>query len=147
MSQGPRHTAREYALRMFYGADLLQQAGDGRPLRCVPNWWGEEGRLHVPPQAEKFAYELFKTFRQNQESIDMHIQNHSHNWRLSRMSPVDRNILRLAVSELMLKGESPNQVILNEAIELAKCYGDEKSPRFVNGILDALMKDFGQEVE
>jgi len=145
MSQGPRHSAREYALRMLYGADLLLQAGDERPLSCLPNWWEEEGRLYVPPQSEKFAYELFKTFRQKQETIDQRIQKHSKNWRLARMAPVDRNILRVAVSELMLKDKSPAQVVLNEAIEMAKCYGDENSPRFVNGILDSLVKEEEEE--
>mgnify|MGYP001005609848 FL=1 len=72
------------------------------------------------------------------EEIDQLIERHSLHWRVERMSRVDRNVLRLAVYELLDHEEAPARVILNEAIELAKRYGSEESGAFINGILDKL---------
>ncbi len=134
---GPRHIAREYALRILYESDILSEL-DVKPLPPVPNWWGNHDRLKVSRQAEKFALQLTSNVKEYTEQFDHLIGEHAHRWRLTRMSPVDRNILRIGVCELLNYPETPARVILNEALELAKCYGDAESARFINGILDPL---------
>lgn len=136
----PRHVAREYALRVLYALDLQTQAGLEQPVLPSSNWWHEDDKLHVSQNAERFCRRLIQYVRKNQQDIDEIIKEHSHNWRLERMSPIDRNILRLSVSELMNDTETPPSVIINEAVELAKCYGDTNSSKFLNGILDALIE-------
>jgi N utilization substance protein B len=76
----------------------------------------------------------------HREAIDELIRGQADNWRLERMPAVDRNILRLAVFELLHQDDVPKLVVLDEAIELAKMYGSEQSSRFVNGLLDGLLK-------
>ena len=75
----------------------------------------------------------------HREALDARISEHAKNWRLSRMAAVDRNILRLAVYELE-HGDTPASVILDEAVELARRFGDDPSPAFVNGVLDAVAR-------
>ena len=77
---------------------------------------------------------------EHQEKIDELIRSQADNWRLERMPPVDRNILRLAIYEMLFEKETPKLVVLDEAIELAKKFGSEQSGRFVNGLLDGLLK-------
>lgn len=72
--------------------------------------------------------------------IDELIREHAENWRLERMPPIDRNILRLAIYEMLFEGNVPKVVIVDEAIELAKRFGSENSGRFVNGLLDGVLK-------
>ncbi len=136
----PRHIAREYALRVLYALDLQTQAGLEQPVLPSSNWWKEDDKLHVSQNSESFCRTLIQSVRKNQHHIDCIIKEHSHNWRLERMSPIDRNILRLSVSELMYNTKTPPNVIINEAVELAKCYGDTNSSKFLNGILDALVE-------
>ncbi len=76
----------------------------------------------------------------HRERIDELIRSQADNWRLERMPPVDRNILRLAVYEMLHERDTPKLVVLDEAIELAKKFGSEQSGRFVNGLLDGLLK-------
>ncbi|MGC9329745.1 MAG: transcription antitermination factor NusB, partial [Candidatus Hinthialibacter sp.] len=106
----------------------------------VSNWWGKDDRLSVNREAELFARQMIAGVRKQTDQLDAIIQQHAKNWRLERMSKVDRNLLRLSVWELLFTPETPTRVILNEALELAKCYGDQDSYRFVNGILDPLAK-------
>lgn len=75
----------------------------------------------------------------HRELIDSCLVQHTRNWRLTRLHRVDRNVLRLAVYELMHEKDVPAPVVLNEAIELARAYGDSKSAAFVNGVLDAVV--------
>jgi len=139
-TSGARHSAREYALRALYGLDLLNQTGEEHPRLDRPNWWGNEDRLHVGREGERFALRLIREALERRVWIDQQIRECAHHWRLERMSSVDRNILRLAIGELLLCLETPIRVILDEALELAKGYGDEESARFVNGILDPLAR-------
>lgn len=84
----------------------------------------------------RFALELVEGVRERREEIDALISTHSTNWKLSRMAAVDKNILRMAVFELMSCGEIPTKVTINEAVEIAKKFGSAESGAFVNGILD-----------
>jgi len=91
-------------------------------------------------EAFEYAQELVRGTIDNQQRIDDLIRSQADNWRLERMPAVDRNILRLAVYEMLHERETPKLVVLDEAIELAKKFGSEQSGRFVNGLLDGLLK-------
>ena len=95
--------------------------------------------------ATALANELVRGCAKHLEAIDHRIREASKHWRLERMARVDRNILRLAIFELLERADVPRRVALNEAIELAKRYGDENSPAFVNGLLDRIAGDIGKE--
>lgn len=157
---GKRHMAREMALRMLYQMDLgggdveqVFSAFDTTDFLAASSAVGgatgeaagrtrqqaEERRLQVE-SAFGHARELVEGTREQQEEIDGLIRKQADNWRLERMSPVDRNILRLAVFEMTNEVDVPKLVIVDEAIELAKRYGSENSGRFVNGLLDGLLK-------
>lgn len=91
-------------------------------------------------EAFEYARKLVEGTVENRETIDRLIRSQTENWRLERMPAVDRNILRLAVYELLFESDVPHLVVLDEAIELAKKFGSEQSGRFVNGLLDGLIK-------
>ena len=90
--------------------------------------------------------ELVAGVAAHQEELDALIGRYSEHWRLERMAVVDRNLLRLAVYELLYLPEIPPKVVINEAVELAKRYGSEDSGGFVNGILDQVRLSVGREV-
>ena len=93
------------------------------------------------PLPDEFAINLFMAVAESIEKIDEIVVSVSDNWRLERMSRVDRNILRMGTHELTADEEIPPLVVINEAVELAKRFGTEESPAFVNGILDRIAKD------
>ena len=132
---GSRSRARECALQALYQVDL---AG-ADPLDALANATGS-GEVEGPLDGEAlaFAEELVRGVCGEREEVDALIERHSHNWRVERMAKVDRNVLRLAVWELLHHGGVPRKVVLNEAIELAKKFGSEESGAFINGILDKL---------
>lgn len=101
---------------------------------------GETVRPGLLRAAFQYAEELVEGTEEHREEIDELIRGQAENWRLERMSAVDRNILRLAVYELVFEVEVPKLVVLDEAIELAKRFGSDRSSGFVNGILDGLLK-------
>jgi transcription antitermination factor NusB len=88
-------------------------------------------------EAEAFARRLIREVRDNQDDIDAAIEGAASNWSISRMGVIERNVIRIAAAEVRL-GESPRGVILDEAVELAKRFGDKESGAFVNGIADRL---------
>ena len=96
-------------------------------------------------EGEDFASMLVGGYWTDRELIDKTIRDVSHHWRLERMTKVDRNILRLATYELLRIGDIPRRVTLNEAVELAKRFGTEASPGFVNGVLDRIADDHGKD--
>jgi len=125
----PRSRARQVALQLLYQRDLNPSAPRD----------GIEGFVHERlnnPSAETFCLGLFDGAVANAETVDRHITEAAENWRLARMAPVDRNVLRLGAYELLFTPETPASVVLNEAIELARRYGSLNSPSFVNGVLD-----------
>jgi transcription antitermination factor NusB len=91
-------------------------------------------------EAFRYAQELVRGCVAHLEKIDELIRSQADNWRLERMPAVDRNILRLAIYEMLVEKDTPKLVVLDEAIELAKKFGSEQSGRFVNGLLDGLLK-------
>lgn len=138
MSASLRHTARECALRMLYQHDVLRRVDSAIPPYLDVNWWEPDDRLYIPAEAKTLALEWVTRVDAQLEPIDESITGASHNWRVERMPPVERNILRLAIMELFEYPDVEVAVIIDEAIELAKCYGDVDSPRFINGILDSV---------
>jgi len=129
-----RRKAREVALKVLYGLDVINRdAGEAIDL-----FWANFG---APEDARPFSSLLVEGTWSKKEHLDELISRHSENWSLSRMARVDRNILRLAVYELIYCDDIPPKVTLNEAIDLGKIYGSENSGSFINGILDALYAD------
>jgi N utilization substance protein B len=103
--------------------------------------------LGAPEESETqdFANEIVRGYAAKREAIDETIRSVSQHWRLERMARVDRNILRLGVYELLEQKDIPRKVTLNEAVELAKRYGDENSPSFINGVLDRIAAELEKE--
>lgn len=140
-----RRRAREFALQALYQADLADV-----PIRqALAHVWAEQldggldGRAAESDEVE-FAQRLAGGVDERQAVIDALIDKASANWRLVRMPVVDRNILRLASYELLACEDIPVSVSINEAVELAKKYGDKDSRAFVNGILDRIAFETGR---
>ena len=134
MAAGARRKGRAYALQVLYALDLNDEAASGQAVASYAGLF----EIEIDPQSLEFADELVATARERLAEIDYVIQSASRNWRLERMSRVDRNILRLATSELRHFPDVPVKVAINEAVELAKRFGTSDSPAFVNGILDRI---------
>ena len=129
---GSRTRARECALQALYQVDT--SAGDPREaLRAILSHFEE-----ADEETASFAEQLVRGVQSERSAIDELIQRSSTHWKLERMARVDRNILRLAVYELLRRGDVPVRVTLNEAIELGKKFGSEESSAFVNGVLDRI---------
>jgi N utilization substance protein B len=88
----------------------------------------------------EFAEDLLAGVRRHREAVDQQLEEIARNWKLSRMAATDRNVLRLGAYEILFT-ETPDRVVVNEAIELAKRYGTNNSSQFVNGVLDRLMNN------
>jgi transcription antitermination protein NusB len=165
MTAGKRRTAREMAIQMLYQSDLggsplphifntfdlseyrvREAAAEGKRPAGLPveeevdeRTERERQRRRVD-EAFRYAQELVRGVAENMEKVDDLIRSQADNWRLERMPAVDRNVLRLAIYEMLFEKETPKLVVLDEAIELAKKFGSEQSGRFVNGLLDGLLK-------
>jgi len=90
----------------------------------------------------EFATKIFRGTVDNLAKIDDMIQNQAENWRLSRMAAVDRNIIRMSIYEFLHENDTPKLVVIDEAIEIAKKFGTQKSSQFINGILDGILKRY-----
>ncbi len=132
-----RREGRELALQALYSTDAETLGGTLALKKITDNFAdGSEPSLDVHSRSFSFAIDLINGVLHNKESIDRKIEDKSKNWSISRMARVDLNILRLAVFELFFRPDIPKNVTINEAIEVAKKFGAEESPAFVNGILD-----------
>lgn len=129
-----RTKSREIALCILYESELSRQS------------WQEllNKYFHTYPKKEslrEFAQYLISGVYTNLAKIDQIIKKYVRNWEIERMAVIDRNILRLGTFEIVFAPEIPPKVSINEAVELAKRFGDIDSPRFVNGILDKIYKN------
>lgn len=97
------------------------------------------------PEGRSYADVVVRGVADNLEAIDKRVSAASQNWRLERMSRVDRNLLRLGTWELLFRADVPRAVILDEAVELAKSFGTDESSAFVNGVLDRIANDIGRK--
>jgi N utilization substance protein B len=134
---GARRRGREAALQILFAMDSTG-AEIERALR------EHFAFLAASFEGREYGEELARGVSANAAAIDEMIRKVSEHWRLERMPRVDRNILRLSAYELMFLPDVPRRVTLNEAIELAKRYGGEGSPGFVNGVLDRIASEMGK---
>ena len=164
---GSRHGGREVALQVLYAIDLgetgprdaaavraekiasglLPEPDPDDPLATVAAAVSSDeaferiaAHFSVPKSAMAFARELVNGVVARSEAVDEIVSMHARNWRIARMAVVDRNVLRLAVYELR-DTDTPVAVVIDEAVDLARRFGSDTSPAFVNGILDAVARD------
>ena len=132
---GARRKARELALQMLFQHDM----SGNKPEQIIDTF---EELQKSKANTQEFAIKIFRGTVTFMTEIDEMIQNQAENWRLSRMAAVDRNIIRMSVYEFMHEDDTPKLVIIDEAIEIAKRFGTQKSPQFINGILDGILKRY-----
>jgi transcription antitermination protein NusB len=143
VSTGSRRSGRAYALQLLY-------ARDGDPAADVAGAaasWAEAFAIEIDATAQGFARELVAAAAECAAKLDELIAGASKNWRIDRMSRVDRNILRLGACELVAFRDVPVKVVINEAVELAKRFGTAESSAFVNGVLDRIATAVGRHPE
>ena len=129
-----RRGSRELAFQLLYHLELVK--GDDKPE--MEYFW----QLKEPkPDLKPFAEQLVKKVLENRENIDTLVAGASKRWPLGRMDTVSRCLLRLGACEILYMTDTPPQVAINEAVELAKRFGPDESPSFINGILDRLLRD------
>ena len=137
---GVRRKAREHAVQILFQMDIINLNAREAIDRFTSFLHGDEKVL-------PFTQELVYGVEKHKNRIDGIIQEHSKNWRLDRMSFVDRNILRMALFELLFENDIPPRVTLNEAIDLGKKFGTEESGGFINGILDSVYNGKCTDIE
>jgi len=128
---GVRRKARGLALQALYEIDAV-----GHEATRVLDSLLADGELSEENSA--FIRELVCGVLENKEKVDLNIKNFAPAWPIEQIPVVDRNILRLAIFEILLNNKVPVKVAINEAVELAKAFGSESSPRFVNGVLGSV---------
>ncbi len=128
---GSRRQGREAALQILYLIDIGQKALETIP----PAVWSEEP---LPPKVREFSRHLVEGVLEKKSTIDPLIKKYAENWDMHRMAAIDRSILRLASYEILHELETPINVIINEAVEIAKKLSTSESGKFVNGILDKI---------
>ncbi|MCE5306614.1 MAG: transcription antitermination factor NusB [Acidobacteriales bacterium] len=133
-----RHKSRERALQVLYQWDLLGHSID-RSIESYYEFFSSPEEEH-PPAPDPFMVELVQGVAARVQEIDAGIVRHSAHWRIERMPAVDRNILRLAIFE-MIAGISPAAIAIDEALKLAKRFSGDESIPFINGVLDAIRKE------
>ncbi|MBM64452.1 MAG: transcription antitermination factor NusB [Acidobacteria bacterium] len=134
-SRESRHFGREAAIQLLYQREVGELAGSSVD-EAESSYWIERP---VAENRRRFAHILLQGTLDTLDRIDPLIEAAADNWRISRMAVIDRIVLRVAVYELLLD-EVPVAVVIDEAVELAKTFGDDQSPRFVNGVLDAIKR-------
>lgn len=129
-----RRRAREIVLQLLYEADVNDCRDSEEARKFI------RSRMQGRKALTEFACRLLQGTLDHREEIDARLTELATNWTLPRMPVVDRNVLRLGAYEIVY-GDTPGRVAVNESIVLAKRYGDKNSPRFVNGVLDRLLKE------
>ena len=134
MTASTRRKSRELAMQMLFQADVGRQTPD-----MVRGTFWKAGDA-VEPEVRGFAEDLFRVAIAEHEQIDALIAAHSAHWRLDRMPAVDRNLLRMAVAELIGFKSTPFPVVINEALEIGRRYCAPESINFLNGVLDSVAR-------
>lgn len=130
-----RRNARERAVQFLFQLDF----NPGNTDSDLALFWENTG---IPDSgARRFAEELIRGVLEHKQSIDARIRNCTDRWEINRMGGVDRNVIRLALFEMLFRPDIPPLVSINEAVDIAKRFGCSESGRFVNGILDRAKKD------
>ena len=131
---GKRRAGRELALKFLYQTEFNSE----NPHLELDSFCE---RLRVTEEIQSFAQALIEKLLLHEKEVDELLKKISANWPQDRMAIIDRNILRLGISELLFDSTTPPKVVINEAIEIAKKFGTDESPDFINGILDKIFKD------
>lgn len=129
-----RRVARETTMKALFALDL----GKNEPTEIMARLCEED---KIPSEAKVFSNYLLEGVLAKQHFLDKVIERYAIEWDLERMAAVDRNILRIALFELLYAEDMPAAIPVNEAIEIAKVYGGDESPRFINGILGKVIKE------
>jgi len=133
----PRHQARIVALQVLYQLDMRREPIDINVSEIVSRLAAES---ELTGEAADYSHRLAAGSWANHQRYDAMIVEVSAHWELARMAFVDRNILRLALQEITEHPDVPGRVVIDEAIELGREFGDEHTPQFINGVLDAIWK-------
>jgi transcription antitermination protein NusB len=129
-----RRKSRELAMQMLFQADVGRQSPD--EVRAT--FWRSSDE--VEPEVRGFAEDIFRVATLHRERIDGMIAAHSKHWRLERMPAVDRNLLRMAIGEMIGFKGTPFPIVINEALEIGRRYSAPESINFLNGVLDAVAR-------
>jgi len=132
LTTATRRKARELAMQMLYQADLGRQTPD----QVEATFWKAADEVDL--KVRGFAEDLFRAAIARQPRIDELIAEHSRHWRLERMPAVDRNLLRMAVAEMLAFRSTPFPIVINEALEIGRRYSTPESVTFLNGVLDSI---------
>ena len=136
---GKRRAARELALKFLYQTEFNP---DDREVQMEQ--FCERADTHL--EITEFMKVLVDKVFAHTKEVDTQLEKFSNHWALDRMSMIDRNILRLGISELLFDASTPPKVVINEAVEIAKKFGSADSPDFINGILDKVFKETGPPI-
>jgi N utilization substance protein B len=138
-SHGPRRMAREAALQVLFAADLSAAEVDVDAVRAA--FENVSAEFQLPKRARERALELCLGVVHHRKDIDLAIARASEHWKIERLAAVERNVLRVATFELLFEPKTPAEVVIDEAVEVARRYASEKSPAFVNGVLDVVARN------
>ncbi|MEJ2484524.1 MAG: transcription antitermination factor NusB [Anaerolineales bacterium] len=130
----PRTKARSVALQALYEIDLTEHSIG----TVLDNRFGD---IELTPSLQDFVVDIVSGIAPIRKVLDEQIAEHAPEWPIDQISIIDRNLLRIALWEFAVKGETPLKVAINEAIELAKKFGSDSTPRFVNGVLGSLAEN------
>ena len=133
-----RHRARERALQILFEWDARKGSIDDAIASFYGTLYSEQSE--TKPEPDEFVERLVRGVAGNIGDIDRRLAHHAEHWRIERMPAVDRNVLRLAIYEMMAL-DTPPPVAIDEAIELARRFSGEESVQFINGVLDAAKRD------
>ncbi len=134
-----RHQARETAFKMLFQIDVGNNSMNLARL-TLDEAIAEDA---IDPKDEGFILDLVQGVLREKKDLDAFISKFAQGWKIDRINPVEKNIIRIALYEIWHKEDIPFRIAINEAIELAKEYGEEESGAFVNGILDNVKKEPG----
>jgi len=136
---GNRRFSRELVVQFLY----LTEMNEGEITSQLESFWENNS---CEKDVQSFAEDILNDIFDQKKEIDARLEKYSDNWTLSRMTVIDRNLLRMAASELMYSKTVPPKVAIDEAVEIAKKYGAEDSPNFINGILDRILKELKPDI-
>ena len=122
-------------MQMCFQQDLGKQT----PAQVEKLFW--DARDDVDAETRGFAEDLYRVVNARPEEVDQLIQQHTQNWKIDRMATVDRNLLRVAVGEMLAYPKTPGPIIINESLEIARRYAAPESVNFLNGVLDAIARE------
>jgi N utilization substance protein B len=141
-----RHRSREAALQVLFAIDLGRREGapESEMSQAEEAFERVAAHFELPEGARAFAKELVTGVCRSRQELDARLAAASEHWRIERMAAVDRNVLRIGAYEI-LHTDTPAAIAIDEAVELAQRFGGDRSPGFVNGILDSVARGDGEE--